>query len=149
MGVDLRALRGQLARMRRGWGRWAADLLRAAPMGDLTLRQVALLMSLDREQSAGELGAFLGWPASEVARDARALARDGFVTCEGGPDAGALRIHASERGAYVLAALLELRARATADLIAALSLEDQRAVARAIALLAEAAERVGRVAEPA
>jgi DNA-binding MarR family transcriptional regulator len=145
MDIDVRALRAQAARMRQGWSRWAAQLLRTAPTGQMTLRQVALLSALDGEQSAGELGDLLGWSASEVARDGRELARQGFVVCEGTPgDPASVRIRASERGAELGDGLLRLRVQALADLAAVMPDDEQRVVARALELLADAAERLGR-----
>jgi DNA-binding MarR family transcriptional regulator len=150
MEIDVRALRAQVSRMRRGWSRWAAGLLRLGPTGDLTLRQVALLAALDGEASARELADLLGWSASEVARDAWALAREGFVVCEGTPgDPATLRVRASERGDTMAEGLVKMRTQATVDLVAALPDEDRRLVARAMEVLADAVERLGRVSEPA
>ncbi|SDN21748.1 MarR family winged helix-turn-helix transcriptional regulator [Allokutzneria albata] len=112
--------------------------------GDLQLIHVATLYVLDtgRAPTVKDLADHVGRSVSATSRMVEQLVARGFVgRREDTEDRRAKRVHLTDEGREFLRGFERSRAEAQLGLMAYLSEEDQRIVARSTTLLAEAARR--------
>jgi DNA-binding MarR family transcriptional regulator len=142
---ELRELAENLYAARVGMARdFLVQALGALGQSDLTMIQMGTLMILDdgRERTVNEMAALLDRSVSAASRLVDKLVKRRLVRrAEAEGDRRVRLVAIAPAGRKLLAAVLERRAEAQLALMARLTPEERAIVARAMALLAEAARR--------